>query len=100
MNWHDLFSLEALKRHFDWTPVAVKTPRPKYKYYNDVGRVLLGYEVEVEYLYHGKRAQLFVSDEEKLGIVSRQLALANAISFYRRTKLKISEYKKGKQQCK
>lgn len=97
MNWKNLFSLEKIKQQFDWTPVAVKVPRPRYETYTDVGPMLLGYEVEVEYLYHGNKTHLFPTDEEKLCLVSRRRALANAISFYKDTRAKVTEYKKGRQ---
>ncbi|HIS71078.1 MAG TPA: hypothetical protein IAD02_03795 [Candidatus Enterousia intestinigallinarum] len=100
MQWKNIFSWEKIRQHFDWTPVAVRGPRPRYETYNDVGRVLLGYEVEVKYLYHGVKKRMFVTDEEKLGLVSRKRALANAISFYKDTKGKILEYKKQKEQQK
>lgn len=87
--------IETIRRKFDKTPVAVKVPCPKYKFYRDKGRVLLGYEVEVEYLYQGNQKMLFSTDEDKLGIVPRQRALANAISFYKETKAKIYNYRKS-----
>ena len=93
--WKNLFSWEGIKQAFDWTPVAVKTPRPCYKTYKDVGRLLLGYEVEVTYLYHGVRKQLFPIDEEKLGLVTQKKALKNAIIFYKKTRNTIREKQKS-----
>lgn len=97
MKWINLFSATWWKQKFDWTPVAVKTPRPRYEEYKDVGRTLLGYEVEVEYLYHGVQRTLFPTDTEKLCFVTPQKALANAIRFYKETKSKVAQYKKEQQ---
>ncbi len=97
MNWKNLFSIEKIKQKFDWTPVAVKAPRPRYTVYKDVGRILLGYEVEVQYLYHGNKKHLFATDEEKLVLVSSRRALANAICFYKNTKSKVLKYNKGRE---
>lgn len=95
MNWKNLFSWDALKRSFDWTPVSVRPPRARYMYYKDIGKMLLGYEVEVEYLYHGNQKRLFAIDEEKLCLISRRRALSNAVAFYKDMKFKVREYKKG-----
>ena len=99
MRWTDLFKANWWWQQFDWTPVAVKAPRPRYEVYKDAGRVLLGYEVEVDYLYHGNQCVLFPTDMEKLGLVTPQRALANAINFYKETRKKVNEYKRGQQKC-
>lgn len=100
MIWKNLFNLEKIRQKFDWTPVAVKAPRTRYEFYRDTGKVLLGYEVEVEYLYHGTKTVLFATDEDKLGLVPRRRALLNAVDFYRATRKRISEYKKRYDKCK
>ncbi len=97
MKWKKLFTIEGIRQLFDWTPVAVKAPKPHYAVYVDAGRMLLGYIVEVEYLYHGKQEVFFPTDSEKLGIVSQKRALANAISFYKNTRCKIKAYKKERE---
>ncbi len=74
---------------FDWMPVSVSYPAPKYYEYRDVGRVLLGYRVCVRYAHHGIREYLFTNDEEKLGLVTKAQALNNAIKFYERIQQKI-----------
>lgn len=86
-------TIETLKRVFDYTPVGVSVPKPKFMDYKDVGHVLLGYEVIVKYARHAPRAYLFASDEEKLGLVSQAKALQNARRFYARTILKIKQSK-------
>lgn len=87
------YAIETLKRVFDYTPVGVSAPMPKFMDYRDAGRVLLGYEVVVNYARHAPRAYLFPSDEEKLGLVSQAKALQNARRFYARTILKIKQSK-------
>ena len=57
--------------------------------------MLLGYEVEVEYLYHAPYKYLFPTDEEKIGFASRRYALGRAVSFYKNMRAKISSYEKG-----
>lgn len=96
MNWKDIFRLEKIVNLFDWTPVAVKAPRPRYEFYKDVGRMLLGYEVEVTYLHHGTEIKLFATDENRLGLVSRKRALMHALSFYSETRNKINNHKRAK----
>ncbi len=100
MNWKDFLNgkICQIKHAFDWTPVAVKAPCRRCEVYKDVGRVLLGYEVEVTYLYHGTKKRLFTTDEDKACIVSRKRALRNAMEFYKTTKERVIEYKKGRQQ--
>ena len=87
------FSFKALctkiKQAFDWPPVSVAFPRPEYRTYRDKGHVLLGYTVRVRYKYHGTQSHLFGYDEEKLGLVSQEKALDNAIKFYERMQGKI-----------
>lgn len=78
-----------LEQACDWTPVAVSYPKPEYREYRDAGRVLLGYCVRVRYKYHGTRSRLFVHDSERLGLVSQERALGNAIKFYERMQGKI-----------
>ena len=73
-----------IERAFDWTPVAVSYPMPEYREYRDAGRVLLGYCVRVRYKYHGVQAYLFSHDTEKLGLISQERALNNAMKFYER----------------
>ncbi len=78
-----------VEQAFDWTPVAVSYPKPEYREYRDVGRVLLGYSVRVRYKYHGTQSHLFSHDAEKLGLVSQERALNNAMKFYERMQGKI-----------
>lgn len=80
-----------VKNWFDWTPVSVSVPSELYCVYRDKGRVLLGYEVRVTYLHHGERCYLFAVDEEKLGLVTRDKACANALKFYREKQKQIKE---------
>ncbi|MBQ8294205.1 MAG: hypothetical protein IJX89_02360 [Alphaproteobacteria bacterium] len=82
-------AVEKFKLLFDWTPVSVSYPSPKYMDYSDKGHVLLGYQVRVRYRHHGMREYLFTYDEEKLGMVSQERALNNAIKFYEKTMQKI-----------
>ncbi len=95
MKWRNLFNLGGFRHCFDWTPIDVKPPRPRYEFYKDVGRVLLGYEVEVEYMYHGKKLRIFSTDTEKLGLVPPHRALENAIIFYRGVRARVTKYKRG-----
>ncbi len=81
--------INKFKLLFDWTPVSVTYPAPKYHEYRDAGRVLLGYRVYVRYAHHGMREYLFTNDEEKLGIVTQAQALNNAIKFYERMQQKV-----------
>ena len=74
---------------FDWTPLSVSFPAPKYRNYRDVGSVLLGYHVRVRYLYHSPRDFLFTTDEDKLGLISQGRALDNAIKFYEKKQRQI-----------
>lgn len=82
---------EKVRRAFDWTPLSVSLPRAEYRDYRDAGRVLLGFTVVVEYKYHGKQSRLFACDEDKLGLVSRERAYANAVNFYERMQDKVKE---------
>lgn len=77
---------------FDWTPVAVKAPRPRYTTYDSVSaRLLIGYVVEIEYRYHGWRDVFFPSAyNEKSFDSNRRRALRKAIIFYKNAKHKIS----------
>lgn len=94
MKWKSLFSIQKVVHLFDWTPVDVKAPRPRYEFYNDAGRVLLGYEVEVTYLYHGTDVKLFATDDNRLGLVSPKRALRRAVAFHKETKEKINKHKR------
>ena len=76
---------------FNWTPVAVSKPVEVYQSYFDRGRVLLGYEVQIDYKYHKPRRVFFMHDEEKLCLVSREKALKNATRFYEQMNKKIQE---------
>ena len=71
---------------FDWTPVAVSAPTPKYYEYHDMGQLFLGYAVSVQYRHHRPREYLFPCDEEKLGLVSRKYAMRRARRFYQQMK--------------
>lgn len=97
MNIYNVFTNTKWLQFFDWTPVSVKMPKPLYEKYDDTGKMLLGYEVEVEYLYHGNQRYLFPTDEEKLGLAPRRYALARAVAFYKNTMAKISSYEQRKQ---
>lgn len=83
MNWLKLF---------DWTPVSVKVPYPRFirSKNRGGGRFLLGYVVDIEYLYHGTRSVFFPThdaiDAERRG----RAALASAIKLYRKTRNQIS----------
>lgn len=72
-----------VKNWFDWTPVTVSAPVAIYRDYRDKGHVLLGYQVVVNYKYHGERKHLFADDEEKWGLVTRAKARQMAFDFYR-----------------
>ncbi len=78
-----------VKSWFDWTPVAVSAPVEVYRDYRDKGHVLLGYEVTVNYKYHGERKYLFADDEEKLCMITRAKARKMAFDFYREKQQKI-----------
>lgn len=95
MKWKDLFGIKKIVYLFDWTPVSVKAPRPRYEVYADVGRVLLGYEVEVTYLHHGTEVKLFATDDNRLGLVSPKRALRRAVAFHKETKAKINKHKRA-----
>lgn len=90
MNWKNIFIVKKIRYLFDWTPLYVKIPKPRYEVYSDAGKVLLGYEVEVKYLHHGVKKLLFPTEENKLGLVSRKRALEKAINFYKTTRTKIN----------
>ncbi len=94
MNLKNMIDFQKLRQCFDWTPVAVNGPHPCYKTYSDVGKVLLGYEVVVKYLYHGDRKCFFQTDEEKMGFISDRRALKNADCFYNKIKAKIAKSKR------
>lgn len=87
-----MLSFQRIKNLFDWTPVAVKKPCPKFAEYKDVGVVLLGYEVEVQYLHHGTQHLLFAVDEEKLGLSKPADALKRATNFYNAKMRQIARY--------
>lgn len=87
--------VQDVKKWFDWTPVAVSLPAEVYCTYADKGRMFLGYEVKVTYLYHGKRRYLFAVDEEKLGLFTRDRACAKALDFYRVKQEQTKQYKKN-----
>ncbi|MBQ3038941.1 MAG: hypothetical protein IJD41_00070, partial [Alphaproteobacteria bacterium] len=67
----------------------VSAPVEVYRDYRDKGHVLLGYEVTVNYKYHGERKYLFADDEEKLCMVTRAKAREMAFDFYREKQQKI-----------
>ena len=89
MEWKKLFSLKAVKEFFDWTPVSVSLPKPKIIEYKDTGKILVGYEVAVQYLHHGKQVFVFAFDEMKLGLFPRRYALKRAVKFYKDKKKEI-----------
>ena len=84
MNWLKLFN---------WTPVSVKAPYPRFRKPLIEGgqRFLLGYVVDIEYMYHGTRKVFFRTrdafDAERRG----RAALAGAIKLYRKTRKKIHD---------
>ena len=84
MNW---------RKVFDWTPVSVKVPYPRFRKPLIEGgqRFLLGYVVDIEYMYHGTRSVFFPThdaiDAERRG----RAALASAIKLYRKTRKKIHD---------
>ncbi len=85
MNWKNLINWNAVRNIFDWTPVNVLAPQPKYITYNDVGRILLGYEVQVTYRHHGVCKLLFATFDSH-GKIGRRRALYRAIRFYKSTR--------------
>ena len=74
--------LNSVKNWFDWTPVSVSEPVQVFRDYRDKGHVLLGYEVVVNYKYHGERKYLFADDEEKMCLVTKEQARKKAFDFY------------------
>ena len=88
-----MFVVDMLKELVDWSPVNVDEPVPVFKSYLDKGRILLGYEVKVKYMYHGTYRYFFGIDENKFGLVSRHKALKNAVVFYERKKQKTEQVK-------
>ncbi len=84
-NLKDIIRWNAVKKMFDWTPIAVSVPQPRYEEYSDTGRVLLGYEVRVTYLHHGEHTRLFVTLDNS-GRVGRRRALYHAIKYYKNTR--------------
>lgn len=80
-----------VKNWFDWTPVSVSEPVPVFRDYRDKGRVLLGYEVVVNYKYHGERKYLFADDEEKCCFVTKEQARKLAFDFYKEKTQKIKQ---------
>lgn len=86
--------VDNIKKYFDWTPIEVSGPFKSYYNYTDVGRVLLGYVVQVTYRHHGLRTYLFATDEEKLGLVSQAQAYTKATKF--RDKIQ-QQIRQGKQ---
>lgn len=93
--WKNLFSWEGIRQVFDWTPVSVRTPRPSYRFCKEEGRILCGYEVEVNYLYHGARKQLFLIYEGNKGLTDQRSALRSAIIFYKETRKRIQKNQRG-----
>lgn len=79
-----------LLKIFDWTPVAVKAPRPRYEKYDSVSdRLLMGYVVEIEYRYHGRRDVFFPSVYDYRSFEeNNRRALRKAILFYKNAKIK------------
>ncbi len=82
---------------FDWTPAAVKAPRPYYKNVKHGQRVLCGYVVEVQYLYHGVRRILFTV-ERHTSLANKQQALVNAVHFYKVVKQDVIVARKKQKQ--
>ena len=83
MNWLKLF---------DWTPVSVKVPYPRFRKPLIEGgqRFLLGYVVDIEYLYHGTRKVFFRTRDAFDAECRGRAALASAIKLYRKTRNQIS----------
>ena len=79
------------KHLFDWTPVSVTEPRPEYYEYADIGKQMIGFQVTVEYKYHGKRQYSFSIDNEKLGFATEQWAKKRADKFYNKMKKQIEK---------
>ncbi len=86
----------CFRKIFNWTPVAVELPVPFYQDYEDAGHMLIRYDVKVTYLYHGDCTFSFGVDENKLGLMPRQIAYRRAINFYRKIQNKIA---KESQKC-
>lgn len=97
MNWKLLFNWSALRYMFDWTPAAVKVPRPYYKNVKHGQRVLCGYVVEVQYLYHGVRLILFTV-ERHTSLANKQRVLLDAVHFYRGVKQAVIVARKKQKQ--
>lgn len=85
-----------LRKIFDWTPVAVKAPRPRYEKYDSVSeRIVAGYVVEIEYLYHGHRDVFFPNlSDIKDTVDGNRRSLRKAIVFYKKTRNKINSQRK------
>lgn len=83
--------VQGIKNWLDWTPIDVSGPFKSYYNYTDVGRVLLGYTVQVTYRYHGQRTYLFATDEEKLGVVSHAQAYNKAMRFHDKIQKQIKQ---------
>lgn len=96
MHWKNIFSLEKIRQQFDWTPVAVRVPRPRFvRMGADNARFLLGYVVEIEYKYHKSKSVFFPAKYNDDTLQRRgSVALRDAISLYRQTKQKIVAAKK------
>lgn len=73
-------TLKNLNHLFDWTVLDVSEPVAYHKRYNDVGDVLLGYQVTVKYKHHGVYEYIFPVDD-KIGLLTPEKAFGRAQRF-------------------
>lgn len=81
-------TLKNLNHLFDWTALEVTEPMPYRKEYNDVGNLLLGYQVTVKYKHHGVYEYIFPVDN-KIGLMTPERAFNRALKFSQRLKQRI-----------
>ncbi|MDR0741661.1 MAG: hypothetical protein LBF28_02715 [Rickettsiales bacterium] len=86
---------------FDWTIIGAAEPVLRYTEYSDAGMVPMMYEVRVLFRHHGECSITFVIDEDKLGLMPREVARNRAYAYYYKTCEKIRRRNQaGQGKCK